>query len=301
MGLIILGVVLLLIGIVGAKSGTPVARFKSLLTGGGILLILIGFISAAVVQINAGHVGVQVLFGEVKPTVLHEGLNIVNPLVDVKEMSVQTQNYTMSATYGEGDKIGDDAIRVLSKDGLEVEIDLTILFRVMPNMAPKIFRELGLDYRDKIIRPTARTKIRENAVYYNAIDLFSTLREPFEAAITAGIIKDLKARGIELEKLLIRNINLPKSVKESIERKITAVQDAQRMEYVLQKEKQEAERKRVEAQGIADAQRIINSGLSDKLIQFESIKVQKELVNSPNSKIIILGGGKSSPPLFIGQ
>jgi len=301
MGLIILGVVLLLIGILGAKSGTPVSRFKSLLTGGGILLILIGFITAAVVQINAGHVGVQVLFGEVKPTVLHEGLNIVNPLVDVKEMSVQTQNYTMSATYGEGDKAGDDAIRVLSKDGLEVEIDLTILYRVMPNKTPNIFRELGLDYRDKIIRPTARTKIRENAVYYNAIDLFSTLREPFEAAITAGIVKDLKARGIEMEKLLIRNINLPKSVKESIERKITAVQDAQRMEYILQKEKQEAERKRVEAQGIADAQRIINSGLSDKLIQFESIKVQRELVNSPNSKIIILGSGKASPPFIIGQ
>ncbi len=301
MGLFILGVVLLLIGILGAKSGTPVSKFKTLLSGGGILLMLIGFISAAVVQINAGHVGVQVLFGEVKPTVLHEGLNIINPLVDVKEMSIQTLNYTMSATSNEGAQQGDDAIRVLSQDGLEVEIDLTILYRVMPNRAPNIFRELGLDYRDKIIRPTARTKIRENAVNYNAIDLFSTKREPFEAAITAGIVKDLKARGIELEKLLVRNINLPKSVKESIERKITAVQDAQRMEYVLQKEQQEAERKRVEAKGIADAQKIINSGLSDKLIQFESIKVQKELVNSPNSKIIILGGGKSSPPLFIGQ
>ncbi|MFH1049624.1 MAG: prohibitin family protein [bacterium] len=301
MGLIILGVVLLLIGILGAKSGTPVARFKTLLTGGGLLLMLIGFISAAVVQINAGHVGVQVLFGEVKPTVLHEGLNIINPLVDVKEMSVQTLNYTMAASYSEGDKQGDDAIRVLSKDGLEVEIDLTILYRVIPNKAPNIYRELGLDYRDKIIRPTARTKIRENAVNYNAIDLFSTLRVPFEAAITAGIVSDLKVRGIELEKLLVRNINLPKSVKESIERKITAVQDAQRMEYVLQKEQQEAQRKRVEAQGIADAQKIINSGLSDKLLQFESIKVQRELVNSPNSKIILLGSGKGSPPFIIGQ
>jgi regulator of protease activity HflC (stomatin/prohibitin superfamily) len=99
----------------------------------------------------------------------------------------------------------------------------------------------------------------------------------------------------------VRNITLPQSVKESIERKITAVQEAQRMEYVLQKERQEAERKRVEAQGIADAQRIINSGLSDKILQFELIKVQKELVNSPNSKIIILGGGKQSPPFIIGD
>ncbi|MFC2130024.1 prohibitin family protein [Bacteroidota bacterium] len=301
MGLIVLGIILLFIGFIGSKSGTAVAKFKSLVIGGGFVLIAVGIITAAIVQINAGHVGVKVLFGEVKSGVLHEGLNIINPLVDVKEMSIQTQNYTMAANYDEGDKAGDDAIRVLSKDGLQVEIDLTILFRVMPNKAPNIFRELGLNFRDKIIRPTARTKIRENAVNYNAIDLFSTLRVPFEAAIKAGIIKDLKERGIELEKLLIRNINLPKSVKESIERKITAVQDAQRMEYVLQKETQEAERKRVEARGVRDAQKIINAGLSEKILRFESIKVQKELVNSPNSKIILLGSGKGAPPFIIGK
>jgi regulator of protease activity HflC (stomatin/prohibitin superfamily) len=301
MGLIILGLIVLIIGFLGAKSGTALSRFKALMTGGGILLILIGLITAAVVQINAGHVGVQVLFGKVQQGILHEGLNIINPLVDVKEMSIQTQNYTMASSYDEVDQLGDDAIRVLSKDGLEVEIDLTLLFRVMPAKAPDIFRELGIGYRDKIIRPTARTKIRESSVSYNAIDLFSTMREPFEAEITAGIIKDLNARGIELEKLLIRNINLPKSVKESIERKITAVQEAQRMEYVLQKEQQEAERKRVEAKGVADAQKIINAGLSDKILQFESIKVQKELVNSQNSKIILLGSGKGTPPFIIGQ
>ncbi len=301
MGLIVLGIILLFVGFVGAKSGTAVAKFKSLVIGGGFVLIAVGIITAAIVQINAGHVGVKVLFGEVKQGVLHEGLNFINPLLDVKEMSVQTQNYTMSAVYDEGDKSGDDAVRVLSKDGLEVVIDLTILYRVMPEEAPNIYRKLGLDYRAKIIRPTARTKIRENAVNYNAIDLFSTLREPFEAAIKAGMIKDLKERGIELEKLLVRNINLPKSVKASIERKITAVQDAQRMEYVLQKETQEAERKRVEAKGVRDAQKIINAGLSEKILRFESIKVQKELVNSPNSKIILLGSGKGTPPFIIGK
>lgn len=109
------------------------------------------------------------------------------------------------------------------------------------------------------------------------------------------------SRGFELEQLLIRKINLPESVKQSIERKITADQEAQRMQYVLAKEKQEAERRRVEAQGIADAQKIINSGLSDKLLKFEYIKVQKELVNSPNAKIILLGDSKNSPPFIIGK
>lgn len=301
MGLIILGLIILLIGILGAKSTSQVSRFKILFTGGGILLIIIGILTASVVQINAGHVGVQVLFGKVQPYVLDEGLHIINPLIDVKEMSVQTQNYTMSSTYEEGERLGDDAIRILSKDGLEVIIDMTILFRVISNEAPKIYREIGIEYRDKIIRPIVRTKVRENAVNYNAVDLYSSKRESFENEIRNDLINVLKERGIQMEQLLIRNINLPKSVKESIERKITAVQEAQRMQYVLEKEKQEAERKRVEAQGIADAQRIINAGLTDKVLQFESIKVQKELVNSQNSKIIVIGSGKGTPPFIIGQ
>jgi regulator of protease activity HflC (stomatin/prohibitin superfamily) len=301
MGLIILGIVVLIIGVLGSKSDGPISRFKALFMGGGIIIAIIGLLTSIIVQIPAGHVGVQVLFGQVQSTILHEGLSVVNPLVEIKELSVQTQNYTMSASLEDGESKGDDAVRVLSKDGLEVVIDLTILYRVMDSKAPIIYRELGINYRDKIIRPILRSKIRENAVSYSAIDLYSIKREAFEAAITKDIARDFKARGVEMEQLLIRNVNLPNSVKESIERKITAVQEAQRMEYVLQKEQQEAERKRVEATGVADAQKIINSGLSDKLIQFESIKVQKELVNSPNAKIIILGSGKGSPPFIIGQ
>ncbi len=301
MGLIILGLVILLIGILGGKSASQVSKFKILFTGGGVLLILIGILTASIVQINAGHVGVKILFGKVQPGILHEGLHIINPLIDVQEMSVQTQNYTMSSSYEEGERLGDDAIRILSKDGLEVIIDMTILFRVIDNKAPTIYRDIGIEYRDKIIRPIVRTMVRENAVNYNAVDLYSSQRESFENEIRNDLIKVLEGRGILMEQLLIRNINLPKSVKESIERKITAVQEAQRMQYVLEKEKQEAERKRVEAQGIADAQKIINSGLSDRILQFETIKVQKELVNSPNSKIILLGSGKGSPPFIIGQ
>jgi regulator of protease activity HflC (stomatin/prohibitin superfamily) len=113
--------------------------------------------------------------------------------------------------------------------------------------------------------------------------------------------ESFKERGFILEQLLVRNINLPKSVKQSIERKITAVQEAQRMEFVLDKEKQEAERKRVEARGVADAQKIVNQGLTPKVLRFEQIKIQKKLVNSPNSKIIILGNSDEQPPFIIGK
>lgn len=301
MTLIILGIVVLIVGVVGAKPGTQIHRYKSLFMIAGILIIAIGALTSAIRQINVGQVGVQVLFGDVQETVLYEGLNVVNPLIDVREMTIQTQNYTMSSTVGEGGQVGDDAIRVLSKDGLEVIIDLTVLYRIIPTEAPNIFRNLGMDFQNKIVRSYTRSRIREAAVNYDAIDLYSTKREEFENQIRISIEKDFKDRGIMLEQLLVRKINLPESVKQSIERKITAVQEAQRMKYVLEKEEQEAQRKRVEARGKADAQDIVDKSLTGNILRYELIQVQKELVNSQNSKIIILGDSKGTPPFIIGK
>jgi regulator of protease activity HflC (stomatin/prohibitin superfamily) len=301
MGIFIVGLIALIVGVLGSRPDGPFHRFKRIIIAISIILMLVGILTASIRQINAGRVGVQVLFGEVlQDKVLHEGLTLVNPLVDVKEMTVQTQNYTMSGVSDEGQKSGDDAIRVLSKDGLEVVIDMTILYRVISSECPKIYQKIGLDYQDKVVRPITRTTIRESASYFDAVALFSLKREEFEHMIRTKIDDEFKSRGLILEQIMVRNIALPKSVKESIERKITAVQDAQRMEFVLQKEKQEAERKRVEAQGVADAQKIVNSGLSDKILQFEMIKVQKELVTSPNSKIIVMGNSKGGVPFILG-
>ncbi|MCX7879818.1 MAG: prohibitin family protein [Ignavibacteria bacterium] len=295
--LLAIGLIILALGIFSITPG----KYKKGAIIIGLLVSFVGFLTATIRQVDAGHVGVQILFGKVQPNVLYEGLNFVNPFIEIREMSIQTQNYTMSGQTDESAHSADDAIRVLSRDGLEVTIDLTVLYRIYPDQAPKIYREIGMNYQDKIIRPITRTGIRESATYYDAISLFSDKREEFEQRIKEKIYDEFQKRGIILERLLVRNITLPPSVKESIERKITAVQEAQRMEFVLQKERQEAERKRVEAQGIADAQRIINAGLTDKIIQFELIKVQKELVNSPNSKIILVGTGKGTPPFIIGE
>jgi regulator of protease activity HflC (stomatin/prohibitin superfamily) len=192
----------------------------------------------------AGQVGVQKLFGKVSENTLESGLNVVNPLVEVTTFDTKTQNYTMSGTNEEGDQTGDDAIRVLTSDGLEVVIDLTVLYRVDESKAPTILREIGRNYKDVVVRPITRTKIRDNAVYYDAISLYSTKRDEFQDRIFKDIGENFRKRGLFLEQLLIRNINLPASVKQSIESKINAEQDAQKMTFVLQKEKQEAERKR---------------------------------------------------------
>lgn len=265
----------------------------------GLGLAIVGIGNASVKQIDAGHVGVQSLFGKVQERGLTSGLNVINPFVEVHVFDVKTQNYTMSSISTEGDKTGDDAIRVLSADGLEVVIDLTILYSVIPSEAPRIYREIGLDYKNIIVRPITRTKIRDNAVYYDAVALYSKQRDEFQVKISESIEKDFKSRGLILEQLLVRNITLPVSVKAAIESKINAEQDAQKMQFVLQKEKQEAERKRVEAQGIADYQRIINSEITDKLLQYESIKAQKEIALSPNAKVIIMGKGNN--PVIIGD
>jgi regulator of protease activity HflC (stomatin/prohibitin superfamily) len=245
------------------------------------------------VQIGAGQVGVKSLFGKVQNDVLSSGLHFVNPLVDVKRMDIKTQNYTMSGIHDEGAQTGDDAIRVLTSDGLEVTIDLTVLYKLLPSEAPRLLRETGDDYTNKIVRPVTRTKIRDNSVYYEAIALYSTKRDEFQQRIFNSIEDDFKKRGLILEQLLVRNITLPQSIKTSIEQKISAEQDAQKMEFVLQKEKQEAERKRVEAQGIADYQRIINIGLTDQQLQYEQIKAYLELAKSDNAKVIIMGKGNA--------
>lgn len=288
------GVLMLVISSVLKKSLRPeqhnVARIFQIL---GLPFIILGILLSCVVQIDPGQIGVPTLFGKVQSQILHSGLHFVNPLLAIKEFETRTQNYTMSAVHDEGDKMGDDAIRVLSADGLEVVLDVTILFKIIPEQAPKILSELGQDYKDVIIRPISRTKIRDFSVYYNAIDLFSTKREEFQQKVFTAIEKDFAARGIVLEQMLVRNIELPASVKASIEAKINAEQDAQKMEFVLQKETQEAERKRVEAQGIADYQKIISLTLNDKQLQYESIKAQRDIATSPNAKVIIMGNSKN--------
>lgn len=294
MGLIILGLLILVVATLVTNRIDVLKRFTTIMRGVGIAIIGIGIMSSCFIQINAGYVGVTSLFGKIDDGVLQSGLNVINPLKKVYEIDVRTQNYTMSGHLDERVSKGDDAIRVLTADGLEVVIDLTVLYSLIPSEAPQLMRSIGLDYRDKIVRPLARTKIRDNAVYYDAVALYSTKRDEFQDKIFKSIEEDFKRRGIILEQLLVRSIELPASVKASIESKINAEQEAQKMQFVLQKERQEAERKRVEAQGIADYQRIISSTLSDKQLQYETIKANLELAKSSNSKVIIMGG-KSAP------
>lgn len=297
---IIIGIIIFGITGVVVKNNPELYRYKGIGRLVGLLFVVLGVFVACIVQINVGEAGVKVLFGQVQKDVLRSGLHFVNPLLDIQRVDIKTQNYTMSGVNDEGEKSGDDAIKVLTSDGLEVTIDLTVLYRVVASETPKLLSETGPDFKDKIVRPLTRTKIRDNAVYYQAIELFSSKRDEFQQRIYKSIENNFAQRGLLLEQLLIRNITLPNSVKASIESKINAEQDAKKMEFVLQKEKQEAERKRVEAQGISDYQRIINTGLTDNQLQYEQIKAIKELALSQNAKIVLMGKG-SAPVIIDGK
>jgi regulator of protease activity HflC (stomatin/prohibitin superfamily) len=300
MALIIIGIILFVIGNAAQRNEnrfTPVLKhFRTL----GMVVIGIGLLTSSIRQVDAGYVGVKSLFGKVQNETLSSGLSMMNPLADVTSIDIKTQNYTMSGVHDEGNKSGDDAIKVLTADGLEVTIDLSVLYRVNPTEAPKMLREIGINFEDKIVRPIARTRIRDNSVYYDAVALYSTKRDEFQARIFKTIENDFKQRGLILENLLVRNITLPASVKSTIEQKINAEQEAQKMQFVLQKEKQEAERKRVEAQGISDYQRIISMSLSDRQLQYEQIKAMKELAASGNAKIIVMPS-KGTPVILDGK
>ncbi|MGS0747610.1 prohibitin family protein [Halpernia sp. GG3] len=292
--IVILGVLILLFGASFVKNIPQNGSVKGL--GGstkiiGVCLIVLGVMLASVVQIETGFIGVKKLFGKVQPDILESGMSFINPLMDIEKLDVKTQNYTMSGVKNEGQIEGDDAIKVLTNDGLEVTMDLTVLYRLNKNDAPRLLKETGANYTDKIIRPLARTKIRDNAVRFDAVALYSQKREMFQNLITIDIEKSFKQRGIILENILIRNISLPAAVRSTIEQKIQAEQEAQKMQFVLQKERQEADRKRIEAQGIADYQNKISVSLTPELIQYEQINAYKELAQSANAKIIVMGKG----------
>jgi regulator of protease activity HflC (stomatin/prohibitin superfamily) len=292
MTLIIIGILLIIAAFALART-IPYFRDRRKSTkAAGIILFFILLCAACIVQVEPGMVGVQKLFGKVSNNTLESGLNLINPLVKVVMFDIRTENYTMSGVRDEGALQRDDAIHVLSADGLEVVVDLTVLYKVIPAEAPRILREIGTDYKNVIVRPVCRTGIRDNAVYYDAVALFSSKREEFQDRIFKSIESNFKDRGLMLEQLLVRNLTLPQSVKEAIESKINAEQEAQKMTFILQRERQEAERKRVEAQGIADYQKILSSGLSEKLLQYEMIKA---ISTSPNAKVILMTNEKGLP------
>ncbi|MDZ4710713.1 MAG: prohibitin family protein [bacterium] len=266
--------------------------------------IIFAILFASIVQIGPGEVGVQILFGNVQNGILRSGLNFVNPLIEVQKLDVKTQAYTMS---GQNDQdVSDsktisnksDPIQTLSSDGLTLLLDVTVWYRLSADDVPNLLRTIGTDYEAKIVLPAIRTAIRDVAVNFVATDIYSSKRDDYVNDVAKKLEQSFEGRGLILEKVLLRNVELPQKVREAIDEKIAAEQRAQQMVYVLQKERQEAERKTVEAQGVAEAQKIINSTISNSYLQWKYIETLKELVNSPNNSFVIAPYDQKLTPML---
>ena len=254
----------------------------------------IGIVVASVVAVSqfwtvipAGHVGVVDFFGVVSDNTLYPGVNLVNPIANIIKFDARTQELKEEMT-------------VPSKEGLTVQLEISILFSLSFENANKIYKTVGEDYVDKILIPQFRSVVRGVTARYEARSLYTADREKLAKEIEEELASLVGPRGITLEAAPMRQIKLPPGLTASIEEKLKSEQESQRMTFILERERQEAERKRIEAQGIADFQNIVAKGISDQLLKWKGIEATEKLANSQNSKIIVIGSGKDGLPIILG-
>jgi len=271
----------------GGSGGIPNLRLVgSRFLRWGIAIVLVLLLIWSTTSIPTGHVGVLTLFGKVTGEALSEGIHIINPLKSVQKLSVQTQSVKESAN-------------VPSNEGLILALDTSLLFHLDRTKAAYVYQTVGENYAEKIVEPTLRAAIRAATSAHSANALYTNARELVQSQIQDELTKELSPRGVIVENVLLRDVQLPVMLKSSIEAKQQAEQDALRMSFILQKEKQEAERKRIEAQGIADFQKIVAQGISPQLLEWKGIEATEKLATSSNAKVVIVGNAKNGLPLVL--
>jgi regulator of protease activity HflC (stomatin/prohibitin superfamily) len=280
--ILVLGLVVVALrrGGTGALSPRSIASFT-------LLIVIVLVLGRSVRVIPAGSVGVVDLFGRVSSVPLSAGIQLANPLARVVTMSIKTQELK-------------EVMDVPSKEGLTMNVECSVLFHLDPEKAADVYRTIGQDYVPVILEPQFRSVTRGVTAGYEAKALYTSEREHLAQVITGDLQKLLGPRGVLIESTPLRRLTLPQRITTAIEEKLSADQESQRMEFVLLKEKQEAERKRIEASGVADFQRIVAQGISPELLRWKGIEATTKIAESPNSKVIVIGGGKDGLPLILG-
>jgi prohibitin 1 len=268
-------------------NAAAAAQLRRIGFGVGALVFVLMLLSSVTI-VRAGHVGVVDFFGRVSDNTLKAGIQIVNPLARVVQMSIQTQEVK-------------ETMDVPSKEGMTMGIEVSGLFHLDPDKAADVYRSVGTDYVGVLLEPQFRSTVRGVTASYEAKALYTSEREQVAHLIADELKKLVGPRGIMIESTPMRRLTLPAKITAAIEDKLSADQESQRMTFVLTKEKQEADRKRLEAQGIADFQRIVTEGISDKLLQWKGIEATQDLAKSQNSKIVVIGNSKNGLPLILGD
>jgi regulator of protease activity HflC (stomatin/prohibitin superfamily) len=268
-------------------SGNPVAGRSLRRAAIVVAIVVLLLMGGPITVVPAGHVGVLDFFGSVSPNILPPGVHLVVPFTRVVKMSIQTQELKETA-------------EVPSKEGLMIDLEGSLLYRLDPAKAAEVYKTVGRSWAEIVVVPQVRSAIREVTASYEAKALYSAAREQI-ARETFELFRKMSAgRGVIAEAVLLRKIGLPPLVANAIQEKLKREQEAEQMKFVLQKEQQEAERKRIEAQGVADFQRIVATGISQQLLEWKGIEATEKLATSPNAKIVVVGNPKSGLPIILG-
>ncbi len=269
----------------GGGGGGGLFRLIGVGIAGFVIVILL---FSTVTRVGTGRVGVLTLFGRVTGETLGEGIHFINPAKTNNEMSVQTQTVKESAN-------------VPSSEGLMMSLDTSLIYHLNPDHAADVFQKIGADYEEKVVEPTLRSAIREATASHTANALYTGEREMVAKQIFEQVNTQLTQRGMSVENVLLRDVQLPATLKASIEAKQQAEQEALAMNFRLQKETQEAQRKRIEAAGVRDFQQIVAQGITPSLLEWKGIEATENLARSSNSKIVVIGNSKNGLPLILGQ
>ncbi|HLD47940.1 MAG TPA: prohibitin family protein [Desulfobaccales bacterium] len=281
MSLVLLGILIALGLVIMGKNVPQFQKFPQIrfVLAALVLVVTVAVSTAKVVP--PGNVGVLVLLGKVYGSI-PEGVHLVNPLASMTLMNVRTKEVFEHA-------------EAPSREGLNVALEVSCLYHLKPAEAANVYRQVGPNYEEVVVKPQFRSAIRGITVNHEAKDLYTSSRELIASEIFKDLEENLGKRGMVVETILLRKVDLPKLVVEAINAKLAADQQAQQMRFVLEKERQEAERKRIEAQGIQDFQKIISQGLSEQLLRWKGIETTQALAESQNSKTIIIGGRDGLP------
>jgi prohibitin 1 len=272
--------------IIDGGGGGGLLRLIGLGIAGFVLVILV---FSCVTKVATGHVGVLTLFGKVQSgETLGEGIHLISPLKTNNELSIQTQTLKESAS-------------VPSSEGLMMSLDTSLIYHLNPDHAADVFQKIGADYENVVVEPTLRSAIREATASHTANALYTGEREMVAKQIFDQVSQQLNQRGLTVENVLLRDIQLPATLKSAIEAKQQAEQESLAMNFRLQKETQEAQRKRIEAAGVRDFQQIVAQGISAQLLEWKGIEATETLAKSPNSKVVVIGNSKNGLPLILGQ
>ncbi|MEW6508897.1 MAG: prohibitin family protein [Bacteroidota bacterium] len=287
--LFIIALIVVVVSFFVYKSMRKYGRYQEakISIAGIVIGAIVAFVQLFTV-VPAGTVGVVDFLGMVSETTLKSGVNFVNPMARVINFSIKTQELK-------------EVMNVPSQEGQNVQLEISLLFSLDPDNASKIYKTVGENYEEIILIPQFRSVVRGITAKYEAKALYTSSREVLAHEIKAELEKLVGPRGILIESAPLRQIVLPAGLTAAIEEKLKAEQESQRMQFVLEREKQEADRKRIEAKGIADFQDIVARGISQQLLQWKGIEATEKLANSPNSKVVIIGSGKDGLPIILGN